>query len=166
MGKHGPRKKLSALERLEGNPSKRAIKESGIEGIGEPFISDHLVMDAKSAVMVVQASMPPGVYRKMDSFLLAAYGMAWALHKRAAEEISRPDFASVIVNGQGTPIASPWLKILDNQAQLLASLGGRLGLDPTSRQALQLPEQRKESRFYGLIGPLIEPPGSSNSSKS
>ena len=102
----------------------------------------------------------------MDSFLLAAYGMAWATHKRAAEEIGRPDFEWIAVNDHGTAHPSPWLKILNTQAHVIASLGGRLGLDPTSRQALQLPEQRRESRFYGLIGPLIEQPGSSNSSKS
>jgi phage terminase small subunit len=156
MGKRGPKKKLSALERLEGNPSKRLIQESGIDGIGEPFTSDHLMMDAKSCVEVIMASMPPGVYRKMDSFMLAAYGMAWALHKRAAEEIGRPDFAWIVANGLGRSTASPWIKILDNQAQLVASLGARLGLDPTSRQALQLPEQRRQSKFHGLIGPLTE----------
>ena len=166
MGKRGPRKKLAALNYLDGNPSRRLIAAAGIEGIGEPFIPDHLMTDAASCVMAVQSSMPPGLYRRLDSFLLAAFGMAWAVHKRASEEIAKPEFEWITVNDHGTAHSSPWLKILNTQAQVIGSLGGRLGLDPTSRQALQLPEQRRENRFYGLIGPLIEQPGSSRSSKN
>ena len=167
MGKRGPRKKLAVLERLEGNPSKRLIQEAGIEGIGDPFICDHLMPDAASCVMAVISSMPPGVYRKMDSFLLADYGMAWATHKRAAEEIAKTDFAWTETNDKGNSQPSPWLKILNTSAAALANLGGRLGLDPVARQGLRLPEQRPESKFHGLIGPaLIEPNESSSSSKT
>jgi len=166
MGKRGPRKKLAALDYLDGNPSRRLIAAAGIEGIGEPFIPDHLMSDAASVIKLIMSSMPPGLYRRADSCLLAAYGTAWAAHKKACEEIAKPSFEWISVNDKGKPIISPWLTILNSQAQLLAALGSRLGLDPTSRQALQLPEQRRESRFYGLIGPLIEQPGSSRSSKN
>jgi phage terminase small subunit len=58
---------------------------------------------------------------------------------------------------------SPWLKILNAQAALLASLGDRLGLDPKSRAALKLPGARqKRSKFAGLIGQT----GLSNSSSN
>ena len=166
MGKPGPKKKPAAIALLEGNPGKRMIEQSGIEGIGEPFISDHLMADAAGCVMVVQSSMPPGVYRKMDSFLLAAFGMAWAMHKRAAEEIAKPDFRWITCSDKGFERPSPWLTILNTQAAVLASLGGRLGLDPIARQGLRLPDQRKPSKFAGLIGPMIEPNSLSNSSKN
>jgi hypothetical protein len=37
--------------------------------------------------------MPRQVYSPLDSFLLAAFATAWALHKRAAHEIANSDFA-------------------------------------------------------------------------
>src|SRR5262245_2996308 len=137
----GRKKKLSALRILDGNPSKRPIQESGLDGIGEPFIPDHLMSDAASCVNVIMSSMPPGLYRRLDSFLLAAFAMAWAAHKRAAEEIAKPDFQFVEINEKtGVSHPSAWLKILNTQAGVMAALGGRLGLDPLARQALRSPE--------------------------
>jgi hypothetical protein len=152
MGRHGPQKKLAAIKILEGNPGKRIIEESGIEALGTPFIAEHLLEDARGCIAVVQASMPGSVYCALDSFQLAAFGMAWAIHKRAAFEISNPDFSWIVVNASGTLTPSPWLKVLNAQASLLATLGDRLGLDPKSRSALKLPSQRKRSKFAGLIG--------------
>lgn len=153
MGKRGPRKKLSAIEALEGNPGKRAIEASGIEAFGEPFVAEHLMDDARGCIEVIKQSMPAKIYSALDSFLLAAFGMAWAIHKRAAHEINGPDFQWVVTNSAGSLAASPWLKILNSQAQLMASLGDRLGLDPKSRAALKLPNARQQkSKFAGLLG--------------
>ena len=99
--------------------------------------------------------MPPGVYSAFDSFLLSAFGMAWAIHERAAHEIGNPGFVWIVRNATGGQTPSPWMKILNQQAMILASLGDRLGLDPKSRAALKLPDARqRESKFEGLIGPI------------
>jgi phage terminase small subunit len=159
----GRRKKISVIEALEGNPTKRIIEESGIEALGEPFVPEHLMDDARGCIEVIKASMPNSVYSALDSFLLAAFGTAWALHKRAALEISAPNFQHVYaVNESGALAQSPWLAILNKQAAILASLGDRLGLDPKSRAALKLPNaKQKRSKFAGLIGQPA-PPLSSN----
>jgi len=148
------KKKLAALDYLDGNPSKRLIKASGVDGLGEAFVPKHLLDDAKACIEVIQESMPPELYKKMDSFHLAAFGMAWAVHKRASEEIAQPDFDFIDARANGSPMVSPWLKILNEQAHCLVALGDRLGLDPRSRQGLRLPEQVKQSKFQGLIGPV------------
>ena len=77
--------------------------------------------------------MPPGVYSALDSFLLSAFGMAWAIHERAAHEIGNPGFVWIVKNATGGQTPSPRIKILNQQAMILASLGDRLGLDPKSR---------------------------------
>ena len=106
--------------------------------------------DARGCIEVIRQSMPKSVYSALDSYLLAAFGMAWAIHKKAAREISNPDFNWTVNNSVGSQILSPWLKVLNAQATIIASLGDRLGLDPKSRAALKLPGARqKRSRFAG-----------------
>ncbi|MBR1230220.1 P27 family phage terminase small subunit [Bradyrhizobium sp. AUGA SZCCT0176] len=154
MGKRGPKPKLAALEKLEGNPSKRVIEESGIEALGEPFVPEHLSDDARGCIEVIKQSMPANIYSALDSFLLSAFGTAWALHKLAAHTINDPNFEHVITVGDnGAEAQSPWLAILNKQAALMASLGDRLGLDPKSRAALKLPgAKQRKSKFAGLLG--------------
>ena len=151
----GPRKKLAALDHLDGNPSNRLIVESGIEALGEPFVPEHLMDNARGAIEVIKQSMPEKVYSALDSFLLAAYGMAWAVHVKASHMINAPDFDWIVTNSQGTETQSPWLKILNQQSVILASLGDRLGLDPKSRMGMKLPGSKQnetKSRFAGLLG--------------
>ena len=153
MGKRGPQPKLAAIKRLEGNPGQYPIEESGIEGLGEPFVAEHLMDDARGCIDVIKQSMPARIYSALDSFHLAAFGMAWAIHKKAAIEISNPKFEWTVPNSTGAQAPSPWIKILNGQAALIATLGDRLGLDPKSRAALKLPDARqRRSKFHGLLG--------------
>jgi phage terminase small subunit len=161
MGLRGPKPKLAAIERLEGTPGKRPIIESGIEGLGEAFVPDHLPDDAQACIEVVKGSMPAKIYSALDSYTLAAFAMAWAIHKRAAHEISNPDFSWIVLNTSGNEAPNGWLKIINQQASLIASLGDRLGLNPKARAALHLPAEKPRSKFDGLTVPTV----SSNLSK-
>jgi len=166
MGRRGPRKKLPSLEALEGRPGKAALEEVGIEveASGEPFIPEHLPDDARGIIEVIRQSMPLRVYSRLDSFLLAAFAMAVAIHQRAAFEIANPDFECVVKGrDKGAAVLSPWLRILNAQAALIASLGDRLGLNPAARAALKLPHVKQRSKFEGLIGRAgLSLPGTSN----
>lgn len=153
MGARGPRKKLPDLDRLDGNPGKRAFDPSeGVEALGEPFVPEHLHEDAQACIEVIKASMPPRVYRKIDSFLLAGFAAAWAVHKRAAHEVSNPEFEWTVVNGAGSLSKSPWLNILSGALRDMMAAGDRLGLDPKARAALKLPGEKPKSKFDGLVG--------------
>jgi len=94
-------KKPAVIRRLEGNPGRRPIEEAGIEPLGEPFIPEHLPDDARGCIEVIKSSMPSSVYSALDSFHLAAFGVAWAIHKRAAIEISNPAFQAIVKNATG-----------------------------------------------------------------
>lgn len=157
--------KLDALHVLEGTVKRKAkgLRRSGsvkVLGMGGPLMPEHLLPDAKACIQIIQESMPPGVYARMDTFILAAYGTAWAIHKRAVEEMANPDFQWMVerITGPAENERShwepnAWIRISNNQAQLMASLGGLLGLDPRSRAQIQpLAESKKQgSKFDGLV---------------
>ena len=153
MGKRGPRKKLAEIDRLEGNPGRRFIEETGIEALGSPFIPEHLSDDARGCIDIIRQSMPSSVYSALDSFLLSAFAMAWVTHKRATHEINAPGFQWTTASKRGSPQASPWIRMANQQAAIMATLGDRLGLDPKSRAALKLPAaKQRKSKFDGLRG--------------
>jgi P27 family predicted phage terminase small subunit len=149
----GRRKKLAEIDRLEGNPSRRLIEKAGVEALGTPFIPEHLSHDARGCINIIKQSMPSSVYSALDSFLLSAFAMAWATHKRATHEIGMPGFQWTTASKRGSPQASPWIRIANQQAGIMAALGDRLGLDPKSRAALKLPDaKQRKSKFAGLTG--------------
>lgn len=162
MGKRGPRQKLAALKKLDGQ--KYVIDQTGIEAMGVPFVPEHLADDARGCIEVIKQSMPDKVYSALDSFLLSAFGTAWALHKMAALEITNPKFEFILEVGEnGAKAQNPWLSILNKQATMMASLGDRLGLDPKSRAALKLPNAKQQrSKFDGLIGQTESSPSLSS----
>ena len=119
----------------------------------QPFVPEHLSDDARGCIDIIKQSMPSNVYSALDSFLLSAFAMAWATHKRAAHEIGAPDFQWTTASKRGSPQASPWIRIANQQAGIMAALGDRLGLDPKSRTALKLPDaKQRKSKFAGLMG--------------
>jgi P27 family predicted phage terminase small subunit len=94
--------------------------------------------------------MPPSLYGAADSDLLAAYCQAVATHRRATEALRNE--GAVIGSPNGAPYQNPWVGIQNRQAQIMASLGSRLGLDPVARGSLSVPEgEEAPSKFQGLV---------------
>jgi phage terminase small subunit len=146
------RKKLAALHILEGNPSKRPLAATGIDAFGAPFLPEHLADDARVCIEIIKRSMPPNIYSALDTFLLAAFGVALSIHKRAAFEISNPNFAWITTSETGMQRPAPWVAITNQQSKLMANLAARLGLDPITRDAMGVANaQRQKSEFAGLL---------------
>ena len=74
---------------------------------------------------------------------MTAYCSAAAMHREALLAIETD--GAVAISSQGAPYQNPWVSILNRQAELLAKLGSRLGLDPAARQALVMPERENKN---------------------
>lgn len=141
--------KPTRLKELAGNPGKRAInrKEPKPTGAAEP--PKTLTKDAAAIWKRVVAAMPVATYTRADESLIAAYCEAVALHRRATAEIDAKGMTVAGSTGQLT--ISPFVKIQADQARLIVSLGGRLGLDPASRQSLHVEDtDPADDGFFGL----------------
>jgi phage terminase small subunit len=142
---------------LEGNPGKRPISNPVVDASADVFVPTHLDSAATQCIEAIRASMPPGVYSQADTFMLAAFATAWSLHRRAIMEIGKPDFEHVVKSARGGRQVNPWLRIVNQQAMIMASLGDRLGLNPKARASLHMPEDRPPSKFAGLLAPRARP---------
>lgn len=151
MGKRGPQPKPQMIKELEGNPGRRALNKEAPEATGRPVCPQYLTPYAKTVWRRILDAMPPKVYAACDSHLLAAYCSAADLHKRSVEALKTE--GEVATGANGAPYQNPWVSIQNKQAQLLATLGSRLGLDPASRSSLNLPaEEKPKGKFGNLIG--------------
>ena len=149
MGKRGPQPKPQQIKQLEGNPGKRRVNKSAPNASGTPSCPSHLGAYGKAVWKRIIASMPPGLYTNADRELLAAYCDAADQHKRAVEAIRSE--GEISVGEKGAPYQNPWVSIRNKQAQLMATLGSRLGLDPSARNSLQAPASEDNPSKFGKL---------------
>lgn len=139
----------SKLKALAGNPGKRAIPKDEPLPTGAPVAPKVMTKRAAAIWKRLVGSMPIGVYAVADERLIAAYCEAAARHEEATTALMEVEL--VTTGSTGQLVASPWLKIQNDQARLLTTIGARLGLDPAARQSLSTPKENQANEFDGLI---------------
>lgn len=152
MGKRGPKPKPTAEKKRLGNPGRRPLNDSEPEPTGQPNEPDWLDDYAKQVWNRVILSMADGVFTRCDTGTLAAYCRAESMLRSAAyvNQLGRYNAyrAGYITNGAYSDTnAKDWLRIEKEQAAAVASLGTRLGLDPSARTAIKVPENKKGGKF-------------------
>lgn len=150
MGARGPRPETPEMQSLKGNPGKRKVRAPSIRPAGDIAVPNYLVGDARECFDMIVAAMPPGTYALTDTGGVAVYAVAWANHKRATHALMTEP--PLVPGSTGNLTANPWFKILNDASRIMMAQGDRLGLDPKSRAALSMPEQKPQNKFSGLIG--------------
>ena len=75
---------------------------------------------------------PPGMLKRIDKGVFAAYVVAQCLHRRATEQMGRGGLLMRAPNSD-FPIQNPLLAIINRQALIMAKLASELGFTPVSR---------------------------------
>lgn len=155
MGTRGPKPKPTTIKRKTGNPGKHRLNDQEPEPTGGLDAPDCLDQYGRQVWFRITGSMPEGVYTRVDEQLLASYCQAASMH-RAAVFVNRLGKFKAKERGFITETAyrdtngRDWLRIQKEQAQALATIGTRLGLDPAARTAIKVPEKKKQGKFGDL----------------
>lgn len=133
MGKRGPKSKPQALRDLDGNPGKQKKKPPAIKARGSIRQPGWVARDEVAAKVWEDTitAMPPGFYTRADNQMLAAYCSACSMMQKAMEDIAED---GITIHNENGKQKNPAVSILEGAQAKIATLGTRLGLDPSARQ--------------------------------
>ena len=151
MAKRGRKKKPDVIKQLEGNPGKRPLNGDAPVPTGHPEKPAYVTGYAEEVWNQIIEAMPPNLYTAVDSVVLAAFSVAAGQYRTATETLAIDGLTSFTSNGEEKP--HPALQAQTKALTTISTLGGRLGLDPSSRASIVMPKAPKNvSKFTGLIG--------------
>lgn len=150
MGKRGPKPKPTAEKIRLGNPGKRPINTAEPEPTGEPEKPDYLDAYAQKVWDRIMVSMAKGVLTSCDQGLLATYCTLESDYRKAIAHVAKE---GAIIAGKYGPLKNPWAARQEKLASLIATVGSRLGLDPSARTALKVPDKKPVGKFgeYSIL---------------
>ena len=154
----GRRPKPTALKEMEGNPGKRPLNKAEPKPTGDLYAAPEWMSDSQRegwAYAITNA--PYGLLKQLDRSILAIWVVAEDLHREAAEKITQYGLLTKSPNA-GLPLQSPYLAILNKQAQIMLKAGAELGFSPASRTRVQVANERA-SPFAWLRDPRNDPDG-------
>ena len=134
----GRRPKPTALKEMEGNPGKRPLNSREPSPLGDLYAAPEWMTESQRegwAYAITHA--PYGLLKQLDRSILAIWVVAEDLHREAAEKIDQYGLLTKSPNA-GLPLQSPYLAILNKQAQIMLKAGAELGFSPSSRTRVQV----------------------------
>ncbi len=89
---------------------------------------------------------PQGLLKKLDRSVLAIWVVAEDMHREAAEKVTQYGLLTKSPNA-GLPLQSPYLAILNKQAQIMLKAAAELGFTPSSRSRVQVIPDGSDNPF-------------------
>jgi P27 family predicted phage terminase small subunit len=156
--------KPTLIKQMQGNPGKRPLNTREPQPDGELYGAPKWLSDTqREGWAFAISSAPPGLLKELDRSVLAIWVVAEDLHREAAEKITQYGLLTKSPNA-GLPLQSPYLAILNKQAQIMLKAGAELGFSPASRTRVQT-ERTISGRMPWMPNPaddpgnLLGPPG-------
>jgi len=135
------------LKRLHGNPGKRPINEHEPVPEGDLHAAPTWLSDSQREGWAYAVTKSPhGLLKHLDRSVLAIWVVAEDLHREAAEKISQYGLLTKSPNA-GLPLQSPYLAILNKQAQIMLKAAAELGFTPSSRSRVQIVPDVSDNPF-------------------
>jgi P27 family predicted phage terminase small subunit len=159
MPMKGRKPKPTYLKILEGNPGKRPLKEHPKPEPIAPSCPYWLSPRAKSEWRRIAPELEKlGLLTKLDRTALAGYCENLALVKIASQAIQeyyrqhgKLTYTYVNKSGAENEVPIPEIKIAREAWQLVHKFETEFGLTPSSRERLNLPEQKEIDEFEEFL---------------
>jgi P27 family predicted phage terminase small subunit len=143
----GRRPKPTRLKMLTGNPGKRRLNED--EPRPDPNIPEcpsELGPVARTEWdRLVDELAVLRMLTNLDRAALAAYCGAYALWAEATVQLQK--YGAMIKSPTGFPIQSPYLSIVNRQAEIMMRIASEFGFTPASRSRIATPAKSGPSLF-------------------
>jgi len=148
----------SHLKQLMGNPGKRALNKREPVPEGDLHEAPKWMSDSqREGWGYAITNSPHGLLKKLDRSVLAIWIVAEDLHREAAEKVTQYGLLTKSPNA-GIPLQSPYLAILNKQAQIMLKAGAELGFTPSSRTRVQVAAGRPQDPYDRFFNPTGRKP--------
>ena len=152
----GRRPTPTHLKELYGNPGKRPLNKNEPKPVGDLFEAPLWMSDSQREGWAYAIThSPDGLLKQLDRSVLAIWVVAEDLHREAAEKVTQYGLLTKSPHA-GLPLQSPYLAILNKQAQLMLKAASELGFTPSSRSRVQI-EPSTSSNPFALNGRRPKP---------
>ena len=152
MAQRGTKPKPTLAVVREGNPGKRAVKDSVVlppSALCEPVWAELLpgrgaeVKRARGTASALWRKVAPTLARSVglvgeQQETLVDYCVTWARVEQGERALSRDGV--VVLGDKGGLVKNPWTTVLNQYRPHLRALIGELGLSPSSASRLKRPE--------------------------
>jgi P27 family predicted phage terminase small subunit len=159
----GRRPTPTRLKMLTGNPGKRPLnKDEPRPDANVPECPLELGPVARTEWdRLVDELAVLRMLTNLDRAALAAYCGAYALWADATVQIEK--YGAMIKSPTGFPIQSPYLSIVNRQAEIMMRIASEFGFTPASRSRIATPAKSGPSLFDLIEDSADEPPENAES---
>lgn len=134
----GAKPKPTALKVIAGNPGRRPLNKGEPKpqgGLGEA--PEWLTVSQREVWQLAVVSAPRGLLTRLDESVLLVWVIAKDLHQQASEALQHHGLMTETPHTH-VPMQSPYLAIMNKQAQIMLKAAAEMGFTPSSRSRVVL----------------------------
>ncbi|MFA5593218.1 MAG: phage terminase small subunit P27 family [Micavibrio sp.] len=139
----GRKPKPTALKLVAGNPGKRKINKQEPQPRADLAAAPAWLSQRQQNIWrdVVEFA-PPGLLKDVDASVFAVWVVAYDLYQEASDKLARTGMLVKAPN-TGVPMQSPYLAIVNKQAQIMMKAAAEMGFTPASRSRVVIKQDTK-----------------------
>jgi P27 family predicted phage terminase small subunit len=145
--------KPTYLKLLNGNPGHRPINHDEPEPDGD-LIEPPAILSAPEQAIWRECigNAPPGLLRKLDTYVLEQFVRALKIYRDAAAKVNESGAVVAIKGGQWAH--NPFLSVMNRQLANMTKLTAELGFSPASRTRVKITGKKKAKSALGKLREL------------